>query len=182
MGHVKGESPEVKKVLLTELIAVLLLVLVMVLLLSNKRTREVPLAEVDAAFSAGFSTEGMEKAGEMRFKRAFGLNAADYQELLYYTPDNTMSVNEYLLLRVKDEAQLTEIRAGIERRLETQKKNFDGYGTDQTELLNKAKIWSAGPYIAFIVSREADAQLDFTADMLEEPGFFARLFRKGGKK
>ena len=124
----------------------------------------------------------MEKAGEMRFKRAFGLNAADYQELLYYTPDNTMSVNEYLLLRVKDEAQLTEIRAGIERRLETQKKNFDGYGTDQTELLNKAKIWSAGPYIAFIVSREADAQLDFTADMLEEPGFFARLFGKGGKK
>lgn len=171
-----------KKVLFAELIAVLMLGLVMTLLLSGKKTKEVPLDEVDAAFSSQFSLEGMEKAGEMRLKRAFSLNAADFSEFLYYTPDNTMSVNELLLVRTKDESQKDVVLRGIEARLATQKKNFDGYGTDQTELLNHAKIFSAGPYIALIVSREADAQLAFMEDALTEPGLFGRLFGKGGDR
>ena len=149
----------------------------MILLLSGNKTKDVPLSQVDAAFSAEFSLEGMEKAGEMRFKRSFGLNAAEYEDVLYYTPDNTMSVNEFLVVRMKDESQLAEVRAGLEARLATQKKNFDGYGTDQTALLNNAKIWTAGPYAVFIVSRDADAQLTFVEDLLQEPGLFAK---KGG--
>ena len=163
-----------KKVLAAEIASLILLAIVMMLLLSGKNTKDVPLSQVDAAFSAEFSLDGMEKAGELRFKRAFGLNAADYQEVLYYTPDNTMSVNEFLVVRMKDESQLPEVRAGLDARLATQKKNFDGYGTDQTALLNDAKIWTAGPYAVFIVSREADAQLSFVEDLLQEPGLFGR--------
>ena len=134
--------------------------------LSGRRAQDVPLDELNTAFTEAFPPEGMEKAGDMRLKRAFGLNAADYEEYLYYTPDNTMSVSEFLVVKCRDASAVESVEAGIASRLAVQKKNFDGYGTDQTDLLNHAKVKSLGNYVIFIVSREADAEYAFVQDYL----------------
>ena len=155
-----------KQVLAAAIVSVLLLAAVMTLLLSGKRVRDVSLEELNTVFTEAFPPEGMEKAGDMRLKRAFGLNAADYEEYIYYTPDNTMSVNEFLVVKCRDEASCTGVEAGIASRLEVQKKNFDGYGTDQTDLLNHAKVKTLGNYVIFIVSREADAEFALVQDFL----------------
>ena len=149
-----------KKAVFIEAVFVLLLALVMVLLLWKKELKDVPLSEVDAAFTAEYDLTGMEKGGAMRLKRAFSLNADDYEEVLYYTPDNTMSVNEFLVIKLKEESQADAVLAGLNSRLETQKKSFDGYGTDQTELLNHAVIYTEGRYLCFFVGREADRWLE----------------------
>lgn len=147
-------------VFLTEAAFVLLLLLIMLLLLHKKEPKNVPLSSVDTAFTSAFQVEGMEKAKAMRLKRAFSLNADDYEEVLYYTPDNTMSVNELLVLKLRDESQLEAVKAGIDARIETQKKSFDGYGTDQTELLNHAVFCTEGRYVCFMVGRDADRWLE----------------------
>ena len=149
-----------KKAVFIEAVFVLLLALVMVLLLWKKELKDVPLSEVDAAFTAEYDLTGMEKGGAMRLKRAFSLNADDYEEVLYYTPDNTMSVNEFLVIRLKEESQADAVLAGLNSRLETQKKSFDGYGKDERELLNHAVIYTDGRYLCFFVGREADRWLE----------------------
>ena len=88
-----------KKVFFVEALAVLLLAGVMLLLLYRKTPADVPLSDVNSALSVKYSLSGMEPAGDMRMKRTFSLNASDYREYIYYAPDNTMSVNEILIVK-----------------------------------------------------------------------------------
>ena len=98
-----------KKVFFSGLAAILALAGVMFLLLYKKDPKDVPLTDVDQMLTENFSVEGMEPAKDMRFKRSYGLNSADYEEVLYYVPDNTMSVNEFLVVKCFDEADTTDV-------------------------------------------------------------------------
>lgn len=157
-----------KKALLLEFLFVILLAEIMMILLYKKDMKDVPLQTVNEAVTAGFSLSGSEEGGDMRLKRAFGLNAADYAEMIYYMPDNTMSVNELLILKTDSEALLKEAAAAFESRLSVQKQNFDGYGTDQTELLNHAVCWTAEPYAFFAVGYDADGISKTVRELVEE--------------
>ena len=148
-----------KKIFLAELIAVLALAGVMFLLLYKKDPKDVPLIEVDDMLIRSFSTEGMEPARDMRFKRSYGLNAADYEEVLYYVPDNTMSVNEFLIVKCFDEADTAGVAAACEERIAAQKRSFDGYGTNQTALLQQAELYVSGRYVCLFVSEQASEWL-----------------------
>lgn len=148
-----------KKILLSEALALLLLAAVMFLLLYKKEPADVPLSDVDAAFTARFSTDGMEPARDMRFKRSYGLNAADYREILYYIPDNTMSVNEFLVVKCYDEADTEAVISACQERIASQKRSFDGYGTNQTALLNRAELYHSGNYVCLFISEQASEWL-----------------------
>ena len=145
----------VRKVFFAELIAVLALAAVMFLLLYKKEPKDVSLTAVDDMFIRSFSTEGMEPARDMRFKRSYGLNAADYEEVLYYVPDNTMSVNEFLIVKCFDSADTADVVSACEERIAAQKRSFDGYGTNQTALLNQAELYVSGRYVCLFVSEHA---------------------------
>lgn len=157
-----------KKTIILESLFIILLALIMMILLYKRTLKDIALANVDTAVNAGFSLPETEEAGAMRLKRAFGLNAADYDEMIYYAPDNTMSVNELLILKSGNEALISDAAAAFETRLSVQKKNFDGYGTDQTDLLNHAVTWTEGPYAFFAVGYEADGISKTVRDMAEE--------------
>ena len=148
-----------KKVVLAEISALVLLAAVMFLLLYKKDPADVPLSLVNDALTGSFSTDGMEPAGDMRFKRSYGLNAADYEEILYYIPDNTMSVNEFLVVKCADEADADTVVRACEARLAAQKRSFDGYGTNQTALLNGAELYTSGRYVCLFVSEQASEWL-----------------------
>lgn len=49
-----------------------------------------------------------------------------------------MSVNEILVVKVKDKSQVEDVEKAVEERLSTQKKSFEGYGVKQTRLLHSA--------------------------------------------
>ncbi len=149
-----------KKIVLTMVLSVLALAGLMILFLYQKTPKDVALGDVETLFLNEFCIDGMEKAGDMRMKRAFGLNPADYEEYLYYMPDNTMSVNELLIVKLRDESQADSVLAAINARLETQKKNFDGYGTNQTDLLNHARVLSEGRYVCLFISEDVDSWYD----------------------
>ncbi|MBP5254613.1 MAG: DUF4358 domain-containing protein [Lachnospiraceae bacterium] len=155
-----------KKILPLEVLFVLLLAGVMALLLWKKEPDDLPLTDLEQAVLSSCTLTGMEKAGDMRLKRAFGLNAADYDSYIYYAPDNTMSVNELLVVKLPDEARADEVLAAAEARIETQKKNFDGYGTDQTALLQDARVLQEGPYVIFAVGQDAGRWVDVIREKL----------------
>ena len=161
-----------KKIVLVEILLVVLLCGVMTVLLWRTRTKDVSLTEMDAHLQEQFGFAGMEKAGSMRIKRNYGLNSADFPEILCYTPDNTMSVSELLIVKTGDAALKQEVLKAVESRLETQKQNFLNYGTDQTFLLEHATVFSEGEYVVFVCGSEADAMAAAIREEITEGGLF----------
>ena len=161
-----------KKIVFIEVLLVVLLAGVMMVLLWRAHTKDVSLSELGTRLEEQFSFEGMEKAGSMRIKRNYGLNTADFTETLCYTPDNTMSVAELLIVKTADEAQNSEVLQAIESRLETQKTNFLNYGTDQTYLLEHAEVFSEGNYVVFVCGTEATAMAEAIRNEITEGGLF----------
>jgi len=143
------------KLMMTKIIAAVLLLVFIAVLLWEKVPEDRNLAEVEKEILTEMRTEGMQKAGGIRFKRAYGLNVHDYGEVLYYAPETNMDVEELLIVRVKDSSQIETVQDAIEKRLEVQRKNFDGYGTDQTTKLENARLYTGGNYVCLVVSEQS---------------------------
>ncbi len=156
-----------KKVIAVELALVLLLVGVMSLLLYQKTPRaDVTEAEVNEMFESIVGDTSVTPGGTLRLRRVFGLNAADHDLVVYYTPVESMDVCEFLLIRT-DESRIAEVQRAMENRIASQLAAFEHYGELQTELLGKAVIRQFGNYLCLIVSEEPDEWLAAVKSLLE---------------
>ena len=95
-------------------------------------------------------------------KRFYGLNPNDYDGALLYAPTDNMDANELFLVKLSDVSQSESVIAAIDERLTTQKKSFEGYGAEQTKLLNDHVLQVEGNYILYAVGKHAqDARAAF---------------------
>ena len=98
----------------------------------------------------------MKKGTTQDLKKYYSLNANDYEGISLYIPDDVMSVNEILVIKVKNESQIETVEKAVEIRVNTQEKNFEGYGVEQTKLIHAAIIETRGHYVLLAVSKDAD--------------------------
>ena len=82
-------------------------------------------------------------------RRLYGITPSDYDGVLLFCPKTNMGAEELFLVRLKDPSQAEGVMASIEKRLETQLASFNGYGVDQTEMLEKSVTLSEGGYCLF---------------------------------
>ena len=134
-----------------------MIIIAYVVFLLMREGGDAPLETVEKNVLEAVSTEGMEKAGTQDIKRYYGLNPEDYRGIALYLPDDVMGVNEVLIVRLADEAQEEPVTEAAQKRLDTQKESFEGYGVEQTKLLNDAVLESKGDYVILIVSGKAQA-------------------------
>lgn len=156
------------KLRMMQLAAVAVLLLFIVALMREKKPVDIPLFEVESRILDQASLSGMVKSDNLRFKRAYGLNAEDYQELLYYEPETNMDVAELLIVRVADSTQVSALETAMEKRIAVQQKNFDGYGTDQIDTLQDARIYSNDLYVCLVIAKDSPALLDIIRSVVEE--------------
>lgn len=142
---------------LVKYILVGLLVCFVCVLLISGGDSSVSVDDVEQAILKDVSVEGLEKADEKTFKKIYGLNVNDYEGVMLYTSTSTMGVDEILVVKMKDNAQAGDLQASIEKRVETQLNNFDGYGVEQCQLLDDCIIKVKGNYVFFAVSPDATA-------------------------
>ena len=128
---------------------VIALIAYVVLLVSGEGDNTVSVDTIQKNIEKSVSLKGMKKGSSQDLKKYYGLNANDYAGTMLYIPDDVMSVNEILVVKVKD-------KKAVEERLSTQKKSFEGYGVKQTRLLHSAIDETRGYYILLAVSKDAD--------------------------
>ncbi len=156
-----------KRVMMAEAALLLLLAGVMAILLYRRTPRpDVTEAEVKNMFESVAGDASVLPAGTLRIRRVFGLNAADYDLIVYYTPAETMDVCEFLLVRA-DEGQLAGVKSAMEARIASQLAAFEHYGESQTELLNRAQIRQFGNYLCLIVAENPESWLSAVRELLE---------------
>jgi len=97
----------------------------------------------------------LKKGTDSDLRRYYGVEPSDIKDYLLYIPSEMMSVEELLIVEAKDKDDVSAIRADVEARLQSQKKSFESYGTNQMSLLNRAVVYTRGKYIFFAVSKQA---------------------------
>lgn len=125
-------------------------------LLARESADDVPVKTLQKQIMKVTTEEGMTKGTTQDLKRYYGLNAEDYDGVVLYIPDDVMSVNELLIVKLKDESQADQVEEAARERLDTQKTSFEGYGAEQTRLLNGAVLETRGTYVLLTVSADAD--------------------------
>ncbi|MDD6712381.1 MAG: DUF4358 domain-containing protein [Sharpea porci] len=88
-------------------------------------------------------------------KRLYKINPSLYEGAVVFAPNSTMDANEMLLVKLKDKSQGEQVKALIEARKKTQLNTFKGYGTIQTDLLNKSIIDVQPNYVLYVVGENA---------------------------
>ncbi len=110
--------------------------------------------------------QGMEVAEARMVKRFYGLNPKDYEGAVLYAPIDNMDAHEMLLVKLKDSSQKKQVQDAILERLDTQLKSFQGYGAEQTALLNKHVLLERGNFVLYVVGEHAsDAQEAFVKSL-----------------
>lgn len=134
---------------------VVLLLIFIVMLQIGTPDSSSSLEEVSQAVSSSVSLEGMEESSNQMFKKFYGLNANDYEGVSLYAPASNMDAEEILIVKLKDSSQAETVTDAINKRLETQKASFEGYGVEQFDLLEDHILDVQGNFILYVVHPDA---------------------------
>lgn len=158
--HSKKDSPaqetRLTGIKLGKYISFLLMFLFVVWLAVFRSGSTKPFEEVSEAVQESIEDENLIQKDSQALKKYYGLNSAEYEGVLFYTSDFTMSAKEVLLIEVKHDTQVEEVKSAIEKRLETRIDSFEGYAPEQVQLLEEAAYVVRGKYIFVAVAPEAE--------------------------
>lgn len=147
-------------------VSVVLIVLFVVLLMLFNSGSSKPFEEISQPLEKVLDKEVLQEQDAAAFKRNFGLNAADYSGVMYYSSEFSISAEEVLLIRVKSEDQIQDVVDAIDNRLESRKNDFEGYAPEQVKMLEDAQQSIRGKYIFLAVSSDAEKYLKEFSDSL----------------
>ena len=135
---------------------VLTVVLIVSYAMKNK-VSNADIKDVAEAVTAQINTENMQQADNQMIKRLYGINPEDYEGCVLYYPNTNMDAEELLIVKLSDVSQQSELISAAEKRIDTQKKTFDGYGIEQFALLtDNSVIQASGNYFLLVVSKTSD--------------------------
>ena len=155
MKTAKFSIPHIMKYVVLAGILVFIVILMLFMSGSNR-----PFDDVKASVAGALDADELTEQDMASFKRSFGLNAADYAGVAYYSAGSNIMASEVLLVRVKNESQVHEITDAVDGRIESRKNDFASYLPEQSALLDNAKISVRGNYIFYAVSEKAESYLN----------------------
>ncbi|MBO4412386.1 MAG: DUF4358 domain-containing protein [Lachnospiraceae bacterium] len=92
----------------------------------------------------------------LELKRRFGLLENDYPDILYFTPESFMNVEEILVVRTTDEASADRVEEAIRTSVQGWKDLFENYGTNQFGLLNDSILYRNESYVCYAAGEQAE--------------------------
>ena len=114
-----------------------------------KKASETPFDLMMSAVTASADLGNTNEGDNQMIRRLYGFDPSSFGGVALYCPKTNMGAEELLLVRLADESQEPAVLDAINRRLETQLASFNGYGVDQTEMLENSVTVSEGGYCLF---------------------------------
>ena len=118
--------------------------------------KNVPMDEITQEIEADTTVTTLKKRGRTDLKRYYQLDEQDINGYLFYKDVSPMSVDELFVVRAYNNAQAEACLESAQAHLESQKKVFEGYGTDQMALLGNAVVEKKGNYVYYFCGADAD--------------------------
>ena len=111
---------------------------------------------MDKTITKQMNQELVAKQDATGLKRYMEINVKDTDGFVYYTSKSMMDVDEVLIIRLKSGDDGEQLRKAVTKRVDTQLKNFNGYGTNQCDLLNHHILITKKGYLFYATSKQAD--------------------------
>ena len=124
--------------------------------------------EISAAVTAQVSTEGLSQFDEERLFSQLGLNGEDFDSFSYYASADVMDVREILIIRAKENTDLSAVTELIGEKAEEKYNTYKDYDPVASALLEKRIIQISRGAIIYIVHDDAPAALEAFLRCVEE--------------
>lgn len=122
--------------------------------------------EVAGNVEAGLKTESLVKQNVQALKRYYGLNGADYEGAALYMAEDSISAEEILMVKTKNDRQVHMVQDAVRERVDSRKSSFENVSPEQVKILDKAQVLVRGRYIFFVASKDAREYADlFTGSL-----------------
>lgn len=154
-----------KNMILKYLISVMIIAYIVVLMIFTSGSTK-SFDKIEKAVESALDTENLKKADVQGLKRYYGLNSADYDGVMLYSSEKSMSTEEVLLIKVRDEGQMQHVKDAVQKRIENRKNDFEGYAPEQVKLLEQAQLSVRGKYLFLAIAPKAEAYKDAFANSL----------------
>ena len=115
---------------------------------------------IRANLTSAADTDKMQEGDNRMLRRLYGIDPEQLEAVTLYYPASNMGAEEVLYVRVKDPANVKEIKGLIEARNQSQIKAFEGYGVEQTQMLKEAVIKEYGSDLLYVVGAQAPAVVE----------------------
>jgi len=86
----------------------------------------------------------------------YNIDANDVEESIIYIAPTNLQADELTIIKVKDGANVSEIKDRIAQRVEQQANSFKDYLPEEYDLIEKHVLKSKGNYILLAISKKAD--------------------------
>lgn len=96
---------------------------------------------------------------EEQMQNLYNIDPAKLEDYSVHIPMMNTKTNEIAIFKVKDAADVENVKAAIETRAENVMKPFEHYLLDQYEQAKNYKIVVKGNYVLFLISDSADELL-----------------------
>ena len=129
---------------------VVILIIFLFSVYARAGAKDVPMKEIEKALTAQTDMTQMAKCDNRN------LDYEQYDSYLYYKGKEALSVDEVLVIKTHEKTDLDNIKDAVEKRIDSQKATFDGYGPTQVALLSNAVIITKGNYLFYCTGKNAD--------------------------
>ncbi|MBQ4365414.1 MAG: DUF4358 domain-containing protein [Clostridia bacterium] len=134
---------------------VVLLVFILVLSTQNKQS-SADLQSVFDAVSGAVDVSALEDCAESRFKKEFGLDAQEFDDVRYLASDDVMEVRELLLVKLPQDNDGQALLDRIKARVNDKAELFAGYAPEQSGYLESYVLLQRSGYVLYVVSDTPD--------------------------
>lgn len=129
--------------------------------------KDVPMKEIEKQLTAKTDITQMAKCDNRNLMQFFGLDYEQYDSHLYYKGKEALSVDEVLIIKVHEKTDLDGVKDAVEKRIDSQKATFDGYGPAQVALLSNAVMITRGNYLFYCTGKNAEELEEVFCDVIQ---------------
>lgn len=94
---------------------------------------------------------------EQTLKNIYYININSIEDFISFAPKSNMDVEEILILKVKKDENMSEIKSKISKRLEKQRESFKNYSPEKYKIIEDAILEEEGQYLIFIISENSSS-------------------------
>ena len=137
-----------------------LLLLSLSLIGCTNKYRDISAEELSNNILSVIDKSNYSKGDSKKLKRFYGLNSSDYEDFALYLPSSAINVNEFLIIKVKNDKQVDEIEESVDARINKQIANFNGYSPENIAYLEDYYLTNIGQYVFFVVGEDSEKIAD----------------------
>ena len=163
MNHINKTN---RKLNIAELLIVIALIVFIVLMITSNNTKDVDMETIKAELISDSSISEMTEKTALEMETELGVDLTDV-EVIAFEADDVMDVSRLYVFKTEDADKMQEIIDAVDESIESDANDFNGYGTNQYDLLTSADKLEKGNYYFACVSEDADKWQDEFLDTLK---------------